>query len=313
MDKTDQKILLELDKNPRASFNQIGKAARISKEVTQYRFKRLVKNKIITGFMAYISMAKLGYTTYKILVKYKSVTKETQEQIADFVRASKVVAWTGYCEGTWDLIITCCSPSFRDFSDFYLEFFSRFGEHFRHKEILLPVDNPILNDKYLADGRLVYEKDFDFRDNKEEIDETDMEIIKNISMNSRATFTEIGKKIGISYWTVAQRYKNLLKRNIILKPKPRIDFRKIGYSYYHFFIELNNEKIRERITAYYKQHKNCIMTMNHLGFYSMHLEFVLKKDEMKEVINDFRERFGRDVAGYEPILVVDEYTLNLLK
>ena len=105
MDKIDKKILLELDKNPRASFNQLGKAARVSKEVAQYRFKQLIKYKILTGFFAFVDPAKLGYQIHKILVKYKSVTKEVQKDIIDFIKENKQVAWAGNCEGVWDLRI----------------------------------------------------------------------------------------------------------------------------------------------------------------------------------------------------------------
>ena len=69
MDKIDLKILAALDKNPRATFNELGRAARVSKEVAQYRFKQLVKKKIITGFFTYINTSKLGRRPHKILIK----------------------------------------------------------------------------------------------------------------------------------------------------------------------------------------------------------------------------------------------------
>src|SRR3989344_479155 len=118
MDKIDQKILLELDKDPRASFNQLGKAARISKETAQYRFKQLTKNSILTGFFCFINISKLGYSTYKILVKYKSVTKDVQKEIINFIINNKVVSWAGNCEGTWDMVITVIASS-KDFVDFF--------------------------------------------------------------------------------------------------------------------------------------------------------------------------------------------------
>ena len=71
MDKIDLKILRELDINTRASFSQLGKSARASKEVVQYRFKQMVNDKILTGFFAFVDTSKLGYQTNKVLIKYK--------------------------------------------------------------------------------------------------------------------------------------------------------------------------------------------------------------------------------------------------
>ncbi len=266
MDKTNEKILLELDKNPRASFNQIGKATRISKETAQYRFKQLVKKEIITGFFAFINMAKLGYISHKILVKYRSVTKDIEKEIKNFILENPNIAWAGKCEGAWDLVITTLSQSKKKFSDFYLSFFSKFGVSFKQKRILIPINNPLFNDKYLSNGKLLYQKNIDFTSDQDKIDSIDKKILFEISKNSRVSFTEIGEKIKLNYWAVAKRYKKLISKDIIVALKPRINFRKLGYSYYHFFIELSNEKIREKIVSYYANHKGSLMIMKHLGF-----------------------------------------------
>jgi len=313
MNKIDRKILLCLDKNPRVSFTQIGKSARISKEVAQYRYKQLVKKRILTGFFAFINVAKLGYSTYKIIVKYKSVNKEIHKKITSFLINNKIVSWAGDSEGAWDLIITLVSPTKEEFNKFYLDFFNEFGEYFKEKEILLPIDNLIFNDKYLSDGKLIYAKKLQFDLPGKKLDSTDLKILNHISLNSRKTFTEIGKILNLNYWTIAQRFKKLVKNNYIICLKPRIDFRKLGYLYYHFLIELDNEKVRNKIEDYYKQHKSCIMIMNHAGKYSMHLEFVLDQNQMCDIIMEFREKFGNDISSYEPLLIINEHVMNLIK
>jgi len=269
IDKIDLKILAALDLDTRASFNQLGKAARVSKETAQYRFNQLINKKIITQFFIFVNPAKIGYNVNKILVKYKSVTKKIQEEIESFLTKNENVAWAGNTEGKWDLHITTFSKSKKEFSDFYMSFFKKFGRFFKEKEILMPINNPIFNDKYLSNGNLLYEKIMDARLDKEEIDEIDKKILKILSSNSRTMLTEIGEKVKLSYWAVAQRIKRLEKKEIIIVFKTRIDFKKLGYSYYHLFIELRNEDTRKKINEYYKNYKDCVMTMEHLGKYSM--------------------------------------------
>jgi Lrp/AsnC family transcriptional regulator, leucine-responsive regulatory protein len=313
IDKIDLKILAALDLDTRASFNQLGKAARVSKETAQYRFNQLINKKIITQFFIFVNPAKIGYNVNKILVKYKSVTKKIQEEIESFLTKNENVAWAGNTEGKWDLHITTFSKSKKEFSDFYMSFFKKFGRFFKEKEILMPINNPIFNDKYLSNGNLLYEKIMDARLDKEEIDEIDKKILKILSSNSRTMLTEIGEKVKLSYWAVAQRIKRLEKKEIIIVFKTRIDFKKLGYSYYHLFIELRNEDTRKKINEYYKNYKDCVMTMEHLGKYSMHIEFVIKEKDMREAISDFREKFGKDVEGYEIVPITKEYTINLIK
>ncbi len=313
MDVKNLKILESLDINPRASFNQIGKSARISKEVAQYRFKQMINEDILTGLYAIIDISKLGYQTYKILVKYKSVTSQVQKNIIEHIKKNKIVAWTGLCEGTWDLIITVCSPNSREFTDFFNTFFDLFGRYFIDKEILIPTDNHMINDKYLANGKLIYNKRMSFHSEKINIDDTDRKILLELSLNSRSSFTHIGKKLKLSYWAIAQRYKKLIQQNIIIVLKPRINFRKLGYDYYHLFVESNDKESKKEIVSYYVSHKHCVMLMNHIGSYSMHIEFVCKKEEMHSIILDLRERFGEKIQKYEPLLIVEEYVMNLIR
>lgn len=313
MDKIDEKILLALDKNPRASFNQIGKAVRISKEVAQYRFKQLQKNNIITGFFAFIDVSKLGYQVHKILIKYKRVNKITQGEIVKFLQDSKYVSWSARCEGSWDLIITNTSPSLKDFVDFYSSFLKRFGQYFGQKEVLIPIENPIFNDKYLSEGKLTGSKTSKFHNEKIKIDEVDKKILTEISLNSRITFTDLGQKVNLTYWAVSQRYKKLVKNKTIISLKPRINFKELGYEYYHLLIESNDEASKEKIIEYYTNHKSCVMLMSHIGKYSLHLELIIKKNEMQDILFELMGKFGDSIISYEPLLIVEEYSMNIIK
>ncbi len=313
IDKIDYKILAALDLNTRASFSQLGKTARVSKEVAQYRFNQLLKKKIIIEFFTFINPSKIGYYPHKILIKYKSVNENIQQDMIKFLTNHQIVAWAGNAEGYWDLHITTMSKSRKDFYDFYMAFFNKYGKHFKEKEILIPVKNPFFNDKYLSNGKLLYEKLLDSTLEEEKFDKKDLQIIKELSKNSRAMYTDIGEKVDLSYWAVAQRIKSLLKRNIILQFKPRIDFTKLGLTYYHLYVELSKENTKKKLNKFYKNHKNCVMTMEHLGKYSMHIELVSKKEEINNIMMEFREQFGKDVVGYELIQIVKDHTLNIIK
>jgi len=313
MDKIDLKILAALDKNTRSSFNEIGRAARVSKEVAQYRFKQLVKKKIIIGFFAYLNFSKISRRPHKIFIKYKNVSRKKQEEIKLFLIDNKDISWTGVCEGAWDLVITCFTKTTKEFTSFYDNFFNMFGKYFAKKEIIISTKAIALNDKYLTNTKTTIKKRFNFDSIPIKIDNMDKEILLELSNNARKSFTEIGKKVGLSYWAVSQRYKNLMKKGIIIMLKPRINFKELGYCYYHLMIELNDNNIKQDIINYFSEHPHCNFIMEYVGIYDLQIEFVLEKEKISDVIMDFREKFGDKIASYELLEIIDEYLINLMK
>ena len=89
LDKLDQKLLLELYKDARQSNAQIGKTLLCSKEVIQYRLKRLEENGIITKYIPIINFSRLGYTIYRLQIKF---TTKNQK----IILTSHSVYWLDY-------------------------------------------------------------------------------------------------------------------------------------------------------------------------------------------------------------------------
>lgn len=62
------------------------------------------------------------------------------------------------------------------------------------------------------------------------IDETDLKIIKELVRNSRLSFREIAKRLGISVGTVATRIARLEKEGVIRGYTALINHEKLGYN-----------------------------------------------------------------------------------
>ena len=73
LDKQDIKILKLLEKNSRMSILDMGRELKLSKEIVQYRIKKLIKQKIITSFMLRLNWGVLGYQYYSLLLKLKNI------------------------------------------------------------------------------------------------------------------------------------------------------------------------------------------------------------------------------------------------
>jgi len=312
LSKKDLAILRELDQNVRASYNQIGKKARLSKEVVQYRIKRLEEKKIITGYWA---LLKTRYSyVYKILIKNRSLSGEQKKDFIKFVLKQKNVSWFASSEGNYDFVITVYEKEDKGFVKFAEKLLQNFGSFFHERQILRTTNAFVTNDKYLyPQSRFVYSYKLDNINNPQILDETDQKILTQISLNSRAKMSEIAKKVNLTPEAVSYRHNNLKKKNIIIGLKPRIDFEKMGLSYYHLFVTLQDQKKKKEILSYYTTHPDSNSVLEHIGFYDLHIEFIVSQKNINKVMDDFSAKFGRFVNNYELLRIRKEHTLSILK
>ena len=86
LDNKDKEILRLLNENARLTSKSIGQSTNISREVADYRIKRLIKNGLISGFITLVSDRRLGYETYLLLLQLQNYTKEDEERILKFLK-----------------------------------------------------------------------------------------------------------------------------------------------------------------------------------------------------------------------------------
>ena len=69
IDNKDKAIIKLLNENARLTSKYIGSAITTSREVADYRIKRLITNGLISGFITLVSDKKLGYDSYEMLLQ----------------------------------------------------------------------------------------------------------------------------------------------------------------------------------------------------------------------------------------------------
>lgn len=313
MDKNDIKILQVLDKDVRISARRIGKVVRINKETVNYRINKLIRDKIITSFYAVVNGAVLGYSYHKILLKYKNISTKLEEELINYLIHSDSVVWIGKCDGNWNLILTTITKDVKEFNRFYSDLFMKYGEYFMDKEILQIIKGRAFNDKFIYENKeLTYSLENDLTKPKVKFDEFDLIILGLLSLNSRINYTEIANKIHFSSEAVSFRIKQLFKKGILVGFKPRLDFSKFGYDYFHIFLSIKNIREKNKILNYYKHHYGCVVILEYIGKYDIQLEFVLASNkELRAALDDLRDKFGNVLQDYAPLTIYKEYTINL--
>ncbi len=311
MDKRDLEIMKVLDHNARQSNSQIAKKVGLSKDVVNYRIKKLKNQQIITGYYAVVNGARLGNKYYKLLLRFQTIGKEREQELIMWLKERTLVNWVGSCDGSWSIIITLSVKDLKELDEFLEEAYLKFGEGFQKKEILITKQIQVFNEKYLyTPERLNYVYKIDTTDEAVNIDDTDKIILQELAKNARVPVTNISERTTLTAEAVAQRIRKLIDNKLIIGFKPRIDFVKLGYQYHHVFISVKGAKKTKEIINYYQQHNSCITIIEYVGYYDLHLELVLKSNqEFREAILDLRNKFGNSIIEYEPLTIYTEYLL----
>ena len=85
LDAKDRKILYELDINSRQASSEIAKKVGLSKQVVNFRIKRLIKEKLISFFYTVIDISKLGFTVHKIFLRLQNIDSEKEKALINFL------------------------------------------------------------------------------------------------------------------------------------------------------------------------------------------------------------------------------------
>ncbi len=127
------------------------------------------------------------------------------------------------------------------------------------------------------------------------LDLKDKKILYELDLNSRATLNEIAKKVSLSKQVVDYRLKNLIKDNIIKQFYTVVNFSKLGYTQYKFYLKFQNinvEKEKE-VIDYWIQNKNTVWVASCRGKWDL-IVSILAKDinEFGEILNNFINKYG---------------------
>ncbi len=315
LDAKDRRILQELDNDATTGLKEIARKLRTTKEVVAYRIKQLEEKKIITSYIALSHFAKLGLTHYKLYIKYSHISAEKKKEIIDFILKEKNLGWLASCEGSFDLMIAIRFHSLFEFEKFKDSLFQRFDSVFQRNSFAIMTEAETYPRQYILGGANPPRRVFVFCSpaNAERMDEEDMKIIKSLSMNSRASSTEIARMTGLTDRIVRYRKQLLEKRNILVGYKLAINYRKLNYLFFKCLIKVQNvnEKWLHELKLYARQHPNIIHWIKVLGEWDLELELEVPSiEEFYNISNEIREKFSDIIQTFDSVLVSEEHSIS---
>jgi Lrp/AsnC family leucine-responsive transcriptional regulator len=134
---------------------------------------------------------------------------------------------------------------------------------------------------------------------KMKLDKKDKELLSLLYLNSRASFTEMGKKLKLSSSAVERRFSRLKEGGAISLLMADVNFAKLGLKSYrlYFKFDVMDEKTEKEVLALFDSIPRTLWGVVCEGGYDI-LWRILAKDEreVEEVMNLVTERFGRRIT-----------------
>jgi len=140
----------------------------------------------------------------------------------------------------------------------------------------------------------------------EKLDLKDRRLLAELDANSRASLSELAKKIRLSREAVNYRIKRLQKRGIIKGFVTQIDYTKLGYEIYvvYFKFDIVNEKKEKEVVEYLRKLPNINWVASLGGRFDFMIEFPARN------IQDFRKRYAEIISKYPGVFVEQEVVIN---
>ncbi len=311
LDLIDNQILYELDINCRKSNNQIAKKLKLSRQVVNYRIKKLESLKIIKNYYTVINMCRLGYISNRIFFRFKSIPTNKEKEIIDFFVKDPKYWGMVVSEGLLDLGIATWEKDFSESLKTKEEYMSVLGEYIQYYVHSYHLQMYIYRKEYLVKNKIsISEPIYMIKESINDFDELDFKILRIISINSRMSTINIAKNVKSTVDVVRYRIKKMINNKIIEGFRPAIDISKLGYQMYKVELMLKDYTQKQKMIDYFGAHPNIMYayetTNNDLEF---ELE-VKNMDEFLEILGDIRNKFSNVIKSYNQVLWYKEYKVT---
>jgi DNA-binding Lrp family transcriptional regulator len=123
------------------------------------------------------------------------------------------------------------------------------------------------------------------------MDKLDYLILAELLKDARTPFLTIAKKLGVSPYTVKQRYEEMKKKGIVRRCVVSIDLSRLGYQGKLFLLITNKPKESKSMTiSALEKMRNVISTSEMIGpFDIIAVAPITDFDSVKKLVNQIRE------------------------
>src|SRR3989338_6123762 len=307
LDVRDRMLLYLLDVDGRMTYSQLAKKTQISKQLVSYRIERLEKEGFIKGYYTMIDTSKLGFTTFRVYLKFRNLIPEKKKEIVHYLKQQGKIWAVVLLAGKWDIAL---GVAVKDIYDFYTVWDKLLEDNLESIfDYKISIYSPIY---HYSKGYLIGKKDgSQIRvlggNEKTNFDEKDIKILINLSKNARISLLDLSEKLKSSPESISYRIKQLEKRGIIQGYRAMIDVNKLGYEFYKTEIRLSSYMGFQKVLAFCHTHPNIYQVDKTIGGETLEIEFHVKNlKEMLKIMEDFEKEFPKLIERFDYLTVLSE-------
>ena len=313
MDAKDKKLLSLIDLNSREKEVILAKQLGTSKQVINYRLRKLIEEGYIKKLQMVPNLRALGVNIYaNIYYKMPNVSKTKEKEIIDYLLNNKKVGYVALLGGEFDLSIVLVARNLQELEKLLLEItlantnalstynvsLRTFGVKFPKKYLLSKKNIKNQAKKIVADDSSL-----------EKIDEIDKSILKNLSINSRQAMLEISEELEIPFSTIRTRIKSLERKEIIAGYSALLDIPKMGYNNYKLFLRVKNKspETHVKLLSFGERHPNITWIFKTIGDYDYELRIEVENNEKyQEILREIRSEFSDAIKDTKTLIIFNE-------
>ena len=310
LDEKDKKILYQLDVNSRQPVSVIARKTKLTKDVVNYRIKKLLEEGVIMKFLAVFDTSKLGYTLYKIFLRLQNANKKKEEEIIDYLKNHSNVQWVVSTDGMFDILFNVFVKDTIELDNILNDLQSKYGSFIAERQMLVMLKTNIFYRDYLIGRSSEVRKPIHFgaHSEKVKIDDTDRKILRLLGDDGRMPLVEIANKLKISADSARIRIKKLENSGIIQNYVLVLDNSKIGQSDYKVMFKTQNmaEERKKDFFSFCKSQPNIWFFDIALGIFDLEINAEVEDiTKFREIISEIKEKFSDIIKEY--------YILNMWK
>lgn len=312
LSKTDLKIILYLYNNCRDSYTKIAKECGLSRKQVEYGIKKYEKNGLIKKYLTIFNYNYLGFNQF-VTVWMK--IKKDKDTIKKELSSMKNVLSTGDVITQYNLFVNFICEDMKKFEKIYYNFLDKHKENIDKYEIFLVSSFDLFPLKIL---KIEYEqkkvKFMGEKNNKIELTEQDLRILRELEKNARIPLIDIAKKTNISCELIHYKLKQYHKNNLISGTRIQFNLEKLKLNGALYVMKINkSESLIEKIQVFCKNHSYINGLSLGISEYNCFIQIFYENDEeLRKTIKDINKKFDAQIKKSKLLLLENEEVANTL-
>jgi len=312
----DKKILYELDRDGRASYVDIAKNVGTSLQVVKYHFERLMDEKVIKNFWAFIDYDRAGYSFFwGYWMKFSGQTKEEEKKMYKTFTDNNYIPIVMRCDGYADVMLGIIAKDVFHHNQILQEIFNEYGQFITMSEIVVGLGFIKFPRTYLINEE---NKAGTFHASGgvteiAKLSELDRQILSLLQVDGRIEFTKIAKILGYTPGLIHRNYTKLVDEGVISKITYTINYDIIGLKLFRVLFKIKQFNKR-RINALYdfcRENPNIINYVKAMGNWQLMLDIEIKnQDELRGLLRQMKHDFNDIIFQIEinEVYKMDKFT-----